>query len=82
MLARLCALFKSYSEERTWKATRDRLRWPHYLNRFGLCGKIRDRKQGTDIGKYSFVNSAFKKYNQLRAKELEAYLSKPRFLER
>jgi hypothetical protein len=82
MLSRLCAFFKAYSRERAWKATRGRLRWPHYLNRFGLCGKIRDRKQGTDIGKYSFVNSAIENRNQLPAKALEDYPYTCKFLER
>jgi len=49
--------FKPYSGERTGKATRESLQWPHYLNMFEHCRKIRDRKQGKDIGKYSFVNS-------------------------
>jgi hypothetical protein len=35
--------------------------------------KIRDRKQGKFTGKYSFVNSAIKNWNQLPAIALEAY---------
>ena len=37
-----------------------RLRWPYCLSRVDHVGKIRDRKQRTDIGKYSFVNRTIK----------------------
>jgi len=30
-LSRICPLFKAYSGERVWKATGDKLQWPHYL---------------------------------------------------
>jgi hypothetical protein len=43
-IERLCALFKAYSGERVLKAKRDRMRWPHYLNRVEHCRKIRDGK--------------------------------------
>ena len=82
ILTRFCAHFKAYSGERAWRAIGDRLSWPLYLNGVGLCRRIRDRKQGTDIEKYSFLNRAFKKCNQLPAEELEAYRCKTRFLER
>ena len=55
-MARLCALFKAYCEEQAWKAIRDRLRRDYCLSRVDHVRKIRDRKQRTDIGKYSFVN--------------------------
>jgi hypothetical protein len=55
-LSRICALFKSYSGERAWKAIGDRLKRPHYLSRVDHEHKIRSRRQRTDIGKYSFVN--------------------------
>jgi len=32
-LSRICALFKAYSGERSWKAIGDRLQRPHYLSR-------------------------------------------------
>jgi hypothetical protein len=35
-----------------------RLRRPFYLSRVDHVRKIRDRKQRTDIGKYSFVNKS------------------------
>ena len=55
-LSRMCALFKEYSGERAWKAIGDRLQRPNYLSRVNHERKIRSRRQGTDIGKYSFVN--------------------------
>jgi len=54
-IARLCALFKVYSGERAWKAMCDRFQRPCYPSRVDHVRKIRDRKQRTDIGKYSFV---------------------------
>jgi len=40
--------------------------------------KIRDEKQITDIGKYSFVNRTTKNWNQLPAEALETFPCKPR----
>jgi hypothetical protein len=37
------------------------------LNNLDSVRKIRDRKQETDIGKYSFVNRTIKNWNQLPA---------------
>ena len=68
--ARLCALFKAYSGERAWKAIGDRLRRAYCLSRVDHVRKIRDRKQRTDIGKYSFVNRTTKNWNQLPAEAL------------
>jgi len=65
MIIHLCALFKVYSWEQAWKAIRDRLQRPYYLSRVDHIQKIRDRKQRTDIGKYSFVNRTIKNWNQL-----------------
>jgi len=78
-IARLCVLFKVYSVERCWKVLRDRLRWAHYLKRVEYRQKIRNRKQGTVIGKYSLVNNAIKNWNQLTAKVLDVYLCKSKF---
>jgi len=50
-IACLCALFKAYCG--AWEAIRDRLRRPYYLSRVDRVRKIRDKKQRTDIGKYS-----------------------------
>jgi hypothetical protein len=55
-IARLCALFKAYCGERAWKAIRDRLGRAYCLSRVDHVRKIRNSKQRTDIGKYSFVN--------------------------
>jgi hypothetical protein len=37
----------------------------HYLSRDDHCWKIRDRKQITDVGKFSFVNKTIADWNQL-----------------
>ena len=59
-IARICALFKACTGERVWKSIGDRLKGPCYLNRDDHDGKIRARKQRTDIGKYSFLNRTIK----------------------
>jgi hypothetical protein len=41
-------------------------------------GKIGDREQRTDIGKYSFVNRTIKNWNQLPAETLERFPCKPK----
>jgi len=43
--------------------------------------KIRDRKQGMDIGKYSFVNRTIKNWNQIPVEALGLSLVNLRFLE-
>jgi len=77
MIACLCALFKSYSWEWAWKAIHDRLRRPYYLSRVDHVQKIRDRKQRTDIGMYSFVNRTIKNWNQLPLEALVSFSCKP-----
>ena len=72
-MARLGTLVKAYTGERAWKAIRDRLRRPYFLNRVDHVRKIRGRKQGTDIGIYSFVNRTIKNWNQLRAEALGTF---------
>ena len=59
-IARICALFKAYTGERAWKSIGDRLNGPCYLSRDDHDRKIRARKQGKDIGKYSSVNRKIK----------------------
>ena len=49
-------LFCTNSAERAWKAIGDRLQRPNYLSRVDHELKIRNRRQMTDIEKYSFVN--------------------------
>jgi hypothetical protein len=80
-IARLCALFKEYSGERSWKAIGDRLRRAYCLSRVDHVRKSRDRKQRTDIGKYSFVNRTFKNWNQLPAEALGTFPCEPKILE-
>jgi hypothetical protein len=74
---RLCALLKAYNGEQAWKAIGARLHRPYYLSRVDHVQKIRDRKQRTDIGKYSFVNRTVKIWNQLPAEVLGAFPCKP-----
>jgi len=69
-LSLVCALFKTYSGERAWKAIGDRLQRPHYLSRVDHERKFRSRRQRTDIGKYSFVNWTIQDWNQLPAEVL------------
>ena len=69
---------KAYSAERAWKAICDRLRRLYYLSRVDHVRKIRDRKQRTDIGKYSFANRTIKNWNQLTAEALGTLPSKPK----
>ena len=76
--ARLCAVFKAYSGERAWEAIRDRFQRPYYLSRVDRVRKIRDRKQRTDIGKYSFVNRTIENGNQLPAEALVTFHCKPK----
>ena len=69
--------FKAYCGERPLKAIRDRLRRAYYLCRVDHVRKIRDRKQRTDVEKYSFVNSTIKNWNQLPSEPLGTFPCKP-----
>jgi len=64
-IARMCALYKAYTDERACKAIGDRLQVPSYLSRVDHYWKIRARKQRTDVGKFSFVNGSITDSNQL-----------------
>jgi hypothetical protein len=75
-IARIFAHYNAYSGERAWKALGDRLPGPCYLSRDDHNRKIRARKQRTDMGKYSFVNSTIKLWNQLHADALETFPSR------
>jgi len=75
-IARLCTLFKAYCGERDWKVIRDRLRRAFCLSRVDHVRKIRDRKQRTDIGKYSFVNRTIRNWNQLPVEALGTFSCK------
>jgi hypothetical protein len=76
-IARLCALFKAYTDERAWKAVGDRLQTPCYLSRGDHGKKIWSRNQRTDIGKYSFVNRTIQLWNQLPEDALGTLSCKP-----
>ena len=78
MIARLCTLFKAYSGEGVWKGIHDRFRRPFYFSRVDQVQKIRDRKQRTDIGKYSFENRTIKNWSQLPAEALRTFPCKPK----
>jgi hypothetical protein len=56
----------------------DRLRRPYYLSRVDHVRKIRDKKQRTDMGKYSFVNRTIKNWNQLPAEAFGTFPCKPK----
>jgi len=49
-----------------------------YLSRVDHVRKIMNRKQRTDIGKYSFVNRTIKNWNQLPAEALGTFPCKPK----
>jgi hypothetical protein len=76
-IARICAPFKAYMGERAWKTIGDRLQRPCYLSRVDHERKIRNRKQKTDIDKYSFVNTTIQLWNQLPADALGTLSCKP-----
>jgi len=76
-IQRVRVLFKAYSGERAWKAIGDRLQWPNYLSRVDHERKIRNRRQRTDIGKYSFVNRTIRLWNRLPAEILGTLTCKP-----
>jgi hypothetical protein len=67
LIAQICALFKAYTGGRAWKTIVDRLLKSRYLNRDDHNRKIRTRKQGTDVGKYSFVNRTIRSWKKLPA---------------
>jgi hypothetical protein len=66
----ICAFFKAHSGERAWKAIGDRLHWPNYLNSIDHERKIMNRRQRSDIVKYSFVNRTIRLWNRLPAEIL------------
>jgi hypothetical protein len=69
-VARKCATFKAYTNERVWKAIGDRLQAPSYLSRVDHYRKFRARRQRTDTGKYSFVNRTISDWNKLPVEAL------------
>jgi len=69
-ISRICVLFQEHSGEGAWKVIGDRLQRPNYLSRIDHDWKIRNRRQRTDIGKYSFVNRTIRLWNRLPAEIL------------
>jgi hypothetical protein len=63
--------------ERPWEAISDRLQTPCYLRREDHDRKIRNKKQKTGVGKYSFVNRTIQLWNQLPADALGTLSCKP-----
>jgi hypothetical protein len=76
MISRLCALFKAYTGEWTCKSIGDRIQRPNYLSRVDHERKIRNRRQRTDIGKYSVMNMTTGLWNRLPAEILGSLLCK------
>jgi hypothetical protein len=62
---------KAYCGEKAWKDIGDRLERPHYLSRVDHNLKIRNRRQRTEIGKYSILNRTIEHWNQLLAEVLK-----------
>jgi len=73
LIARMYVLFKAYTGRRAWKAIGNRLLKPCYLSTDNHNRNIRTRKQRTDAGKYSFVNTTIKSWNQLYASLLASF---------
>jgi len=62
---------------RAWKAIGDRLQHHNYLNRAYHERKIRNRRQRTDVGIYSFLNRTIRLWNRLLAEILGTIPYKP-----
>jgi hypothetical protein len=60
-----------------WKAIGDRLQRPNYLSRIDHERKMENRRQRTDIGKYSFVDRTIRFWNRLSAEILGTLPCKP-----
>jgi len=80
-IACLCAIFKVFTAERSWKLTSDRWRRPYYLSRVQHVRKIRDRKQRRDIENYLFVNKTIENWDQISTEALGLTLVNLRFIE-
>jgi hypothetical protein len=65
--------FKAYTGRWARKAIGNGLLKPCYLSREDHDGKMRTKKQRTDVGKYSFVNRPIKSWNQLPAGLLASF---------
>jgi hypothetical protein len=72
-MAHICALFKAYTGELSWKSTGVRLKEPCYLSRDDHNCKIWATKQRTDTSVYSSINKTIKLWNQLPADTLVTF---------
>lgn len=71
--SRLCALYKAIRGDPSWAEVRARLSKPTYVARKDHSSKIRQRKQRTDVGKFSFVNRTVLNWNKLPAAVLKTF---------
>ncbi|KAJ4426421.1 hypothetical protein ANN_27235 [Periplaneta americana] len=69
---RLCALFKTYRGEPAWREIKNRLQQSNYSSRNDHSYKLRERRQRTDTGKFSFLNRTIRDWNALPADLLKA----------
>ncbi|KAJ4449513.1 hypothetical protein ANN_00913 [Periplaneta americana] len=69
---RLCALFKTYRGEPAWREIKNRLQPPNYSSRNDHSYKLRERRQRTGTGKFSFLNRTIRDWNALPADLLKA----------
>ena len=77
-IARVCALFKSYSGERAWKVIGDRLRRAYCLSRTVMFGKLGTGSNERISGSILFVNRNIKNWNRLPAEVLGTFRCKPK----
>ncbi len=78
--SRLCALFKAIGVIGRWGEVGARLSKPTYFARNDHGFKIRQRKQRTDVGKFSFINRTIQNWNKLPAAVLETFLRMSKIL--
>ena len=68
----LCAMFKTYRGEPAWREIKNRMQPPNYSSRNDHPHKLRERRQRTDTGKFSFLNRTIRDWNALPADLLKA----------
>jgi len=61
----ICALYKVYSGELFWNATGAYYKGHTFWAELIMTGKFLNRKQRTDVRKYSFVNRTIQLWNKL-----------------
>jgi hypothetical protein len=73
LITPMCAVFRTQTRRRVWKAIEDRLLNLCYLSTDDYNRKIGYRKQRTNVRKYSFVNRTIESCNQLPASLLASF---------